>query len=171
MTFNPGFKISVPGRPPAKSNSYRIVRVGSFSKLVATAEVKHYEATLAEICRKQLEKMEVDTPLYPKLTSVEMVVIWHRADRRRKDLDNISKSIKDGITMGGVWADDTQVSTLVLRSTYDALEVGEEWVDIYLRSIPNPLGMIKSLSRSKKKSNISCISDVDVALSALDQVL
>ncbi len=149
-----GFKLIIPGRPPAKSNSYRIVHIKGFSKLVPTAAVKAYEASVIIIAEKFISTTGHTVPVIPNPTLIEVVMIWHRADHRRKDLDNISKSIKDGLTKGGIWTDDSQVATLVLTYIFDASGVTNEWVDVYVRPI----------------KSLSCTSDVEPVLSVSDQV-
>lgn len=36
-------------------------------------------------------------------------------DRRRRDLDNISKGLLDALTAAGIWQDDSQIDLLTLR--------------------------------------------------------
>jgi Holliday junction resolvase RusA-like endonuclease len=166
MTFlNPiSFKFTIPGRPPAKSNSYRIVRIGKFSKLVPTALVVAYEKTVEDISKEQVELFKLQTPLIPE-GEIAVSLIWHKGDKRRKDLDNIAKAIKDGMTTGGIWSDDSQVTSLFLRSVIDAPSVYEEWVDVYVAQIPSiiSLNLTKKSKKSKKrKSDISNAPDAQL---------
>lgn len=157
-------KLSIPGRPPAKSNSYRIITIKGISRLVPTKEIKEYENSIIKISEKYLKDSKVLAPLIPSPEQIEVAIIWHRADYRRKDLDNITKSIKDGLTKGGIWSDDSQVVRLLLTSIFDAGEVKEEWVDIYIR----PTGTFpkKKSPASKKQSKELCTLDVVNAQSA-----
>lgn len=152
------FKLRIPGRPPAKSNSYRIITIKGIPRLVPTKAIKEYEASIIDISTKYLKSIQCVKPLIPSPEEIEVALIWHRADYRRKDLDNITKSIKDGLTKGGIWSDDSQVVRLLLTSVFDTDGVENEWVDIYIRSIgTNPS---KKKKASKKPSKKSCISDV-----------
>lgn len=145
------FKFSIPGRPPAKSNSYRIVRIGRFSKLVPTAAVVAYEKSVEDLSKEQVNFYGITTPLIPE-GEIEVCLIWHKGDKRRKDLDNIAKAIKDGMTTGGIWSDDSQVTSLFLRSVIDAPSVKEEWVDVYVNQIPLNDCSISMKSKKLKKS-------------------
>jgi len=159
------FKFVLPGRPPAKSNSYRIIRVGSFSRLAPTAEVKAYEERVVQISEKQVNLLGGVKPFIDAPNEVELFLTWHRADKRRKDIDNIAKAIKDGMTKGGIWKDDSQVTSLHIRSVNDALTVETEWVDVIVCQIPSTSSSSQKVSKKKTKKKESVILNVqDVPL-------
>lgn len=117
MIVEHGIRLVFDGVPPAKSNSYRIVRNGSFCRVTPTAQVKDYEQMVADISAKTVSAFG-HSVLYPAPTLVEVSIVWYRNNKRRADLDNIAKSIHDGLTQGHVWDDDRQVVTLQLTQRY-----------------------------------------------------
>lgn len=123
-----GLALTVPGRPPAKANNYRIVRIGRYHRLVPTPEVTAYEQLVALKAREAAGERPL--PLF--LGRVEVAIVWHRGDNRRKDIDNIGKAIMDGLTKGGVWRDDSQVEHLHKLTVRDAPGAAAEWVEIYV---------------------------------------
>jgi Holliday junction resolvase RusA-like endonuclease len=80
---------------------------------------------------------------------IRLTVIWHRLyhDGRRRDLDNTMKAIKDGITNGGLWSDDSQVSEIIQQMRYDAEE--NEWIEMWIQ--PDPLQPFPRKKRRSKK--------------------
>lgn len=46
---------------------------------------------------------------------VSVDIVAYMPDRRRRDLDNILKSLLDSLTHAGVWDDDDQVHDLRIR--------------------------------------------------------
>lgn len=135
MKMNSGIKLVVPGKPPAKSNSYRIVRAGRYSKLVPTVAVVDYETLVATIARAAFVDLDC-LVLYPKPLTIDLGIVWHRADKRRSDLDNIAKAIIDGLTKGLIWDDDSQVQNIGLVMTFDAKD--QDFIDIYIAPHEEP---------------------------------
>ena len=134
MTTKPGIKLVIPGRPPAKSNRYRIVRVRGFPRLALHADVAGYEQLVCDICQRALRFRADTLPYFPVPEMVELVLIWHRSgkSKARKDLDNILKSIEDGLTAGGMWTDDHQVTLILLEAVFDTSSISEEWVEVWV---------------------------------------
>lgn len=145
-----GLYLRIPGRPPAKSNSYRAIQGKNFAHMVKSAEVTAYEELIATISKQSLLQLPPPEVFIPKPQAVELIAVWHRADYRRKDLENIGKAITDGLTKGRMWSDDVQVITLLLKAEFDALEVATEWVDLYIRPLP------LMLVAPKKKRSCTC---------------
>ncbi len=60
--------------------------------------------------------MDILVPAFQEFDSYEgPLSVWvevHLPDRRRRDLDNISKALLDAITHSGVWKDDSQIVDL-----------------------------------------------------------
>lgn len=44
--------------------------------------------------------------------ALDMTVGFYLGDRRRKDVDNLLKTVLDGLTKGSAWSDDSQVRLL-----------------------------------------------------------
>lgn len=138
--MNSGIAFDIPGRPVAKSNNYQIIRIKGFTKIVPTKDVKQYQQTVAESCPK--------FPTYEEKLCV--LITWHRGDKRRKDLDNIAKAIKDGITDAQLWSDDSQVVQLFLQSVSDVKGAENEWVRVHILPMINELCI----------SNAPCVPNV-----------
>lgn len=142
--------LKVAGRVPSKSNTYRIVgRKGGRGRLAKDDAVAAYEQMIAFQCRNSAA--DLPRPLFPLDVKLELWLVWHRTvhDGRRRDLDNIYKAVKDGLTLGGVWADDSQVTTHYATVRYDAEEEEGEWLDIVIQpdeQSPRPT------RRSRRKS-------------------
>lgn len=60
---------------------------------------------------KILRLVRVDAPLKGRLA---VSIIAHMPDRRKRDLDNLTKGIFDGLTHAGLWADDSQIDVLTI---------------------------------------------------------
>lgn len=129
MTARAWIKFIIPGKPPAKSNNYRIIRIGRFSKLMPTKEVVDYEAQVAIIAKNVGYVLQME-PIYPDPIPVEMTIIWHRSNKRRADLDNIAKAINDGLTKGCVWEDDRQVVSMHMEMLFE--KIPEDFVEVYV---------------------------------------
>lgn len=52
---------------------------------------------------------KIDEPIKER---VSVRIFAHMPDNRRRDLDNINKSLLDSITHAGVWLDDSQIDEL-----------------------------------------------------------
>lgn len=143
-----GIVVTVPGRPPAKANSYRIVRVGRYPKIAPSPEVVAYEALVADRAR-EASGFCAD-PLFTG--KVELVIVWHRGDNRRKDIDNIGKAIMDGLTKSGIWNDDSQVEHLHKLTVRDAEDAQHEWVDIYVVPMTKPASCGSAAAGAKSSS-------------------
>jgi Holliday junction resolvase RusA-like endonuclease len=125
--------LRVAGRVPSKSNSYRIVRRGSGSRLVRDEDVVAYE-TMVSLAARQVTGGAIVFPT----GKLALRMIWHRwrHDGRRRDLDNIYKAVMDGLTGGGLWTDDSQVTTHYTTTRFDADREEDEWLDIIVQFDP-----------------------------------
>lgn len=56
---------------------------------------------------------KINTPMISGPLAVDIEVFF--PDRRRRDLDNILKSLLDSMTHAGVWEDDSQIEDLRIR--------------------------------------------------------
>lgn len=46
---------------------------------------------------------------------IAVMVVAVMPDKRKRDLDNLCKSLFDAMTHAGVWQDDSQINTLLIR--------------------------------------------------------
>lgn len=65
---------------------------------------------------------------------IQLVIAANYKDKRRRDLDNITKTVMDSLTRAGVWADDSQVDVLMVSREIGA---GEDRVSITVQEIHN----------------------------------
>lgn len=144
--------LSLVGHVPAKSNNYEAVSLfakggGRRCGLRKRPEIVDFEQRLTE----QAEELVTQLGKTPYPTErVELQVIWHRLyhDGRRRDLDNIMKSIKDALTNGKIWTDDSQVSHIDQQMLYDAEE--NEWIELIIQLDP-----LQPVPRKKRKTRTS----------------
>ena len=110
--------------PPSGNHMWKHTRAGIH---YLTPEARKYYADVAEIFLLSRQKgvgagkLHVEIDVYPP-------------DRRRRDLDNLCKTIFDGCTKAGVWQDDTQIHKLIVEKM-DAVEHGR--VSVRVTTISN----------------------------------
>lgn len=85
--------------PPTGNKAVRHTRQGHH---YATDEVKHYQAMVRHIVR-------AEGVLRPYIGPVAVVMEWAPPDRRKRDFDNVWKTLGDALTKAGIWLDDSQV--------------------------------------------------------------
>jgi Holliday junction resolvase RusA-like endonuclease len=90
--------VVVEGRPVGKQRP-RVGRTGTYTP----RETVQYEERIAWTVKGKYPGLRVDKD-HPWCLAVTVVL----GDRRRRDLDNIVKSVMDGLN-GVVWGDDDQV--------------------------------------------------------------
>lgn len=94
--------------PPSVNTYYRHIRSGKLAgrTLISENGRKYREYVKASVhVDKPLEgMMDVDITLYPP-------------DNRRRDIDNVLKSLLDSLTHAGVWVDDSQIKRLSIEMT------------------------------------------------------
>lgn len=109
----------VPGRPVAKQ-SFRFARTGGYT----AANVKDWQTLVMTHARQHF------TSLTPVVSFVRVDMEFYLPDRRRVDLDNLSKAVLDGLK-GVIFADDSQVVTLHLEKFYGSQNPGVDVVVNY----------------------------------------
>jgi Holliday junction resolvase RusA-like endonuclease len=147
----PELYLSVPGRPPAKANSYKVGQRrrkggGTYPTLLKDDGVARYEAALGWIAKAALGRLGLETPAISAGYEVEVWVVWHRGDTnadRHKDVDGVLKAVLDSLNKI-VWKDDSQISDLHARRVHDAASVEDEWVELIVAAEP---------ARSSPKTN------------------
>jgi crossover junction endodeoxyribonuclease RusA len=107
--------------PPSVNAMYANVR----GRRVKTKEAKKYEKNVSQIC------------LYNRVNrmfegAIKVSIDAYPPDRRRRDIDNILKSLLDSIQSGGVYKDDSQIIELSIRKNPPA-ENG--YVNIFIEEI------------------------------------
>lgn len=91
--------------PPSGNHMWKHTRAGTH---YLTDTAKRYYADVAEVFLLSHQKgvltgkLHVEIDVYPP-------------DRRRRDLDNLCKTLFDGCTKAGVWEDDSQIHKLVVE--------------------------------------------------------
>jgi Holliday junction resolvase RusA-like endonuclease len=96
-------KFFVPGKAIPKQ-SYRAVKGGGYTD----PKVKAWQETISWNARDAVHMQEWYTG------DLEVSLLFVLPDNRRKDLDNLSKAVLDGMN-GIVYADDKQITRLVLE--------------------------------------------------------
>lgn len=102
------FSSRLDGEPIAKSRA----RVGRGGRIYTPGRTADAERDIA--ARLQASRV-------PEFRgNIAVAAIFYRSNRHRIDLDNLLKTLLDGITKSGrVWADDDQVTALIGRLEYD----------------------------------------------------
>jgi len=105
-------KVDVPGEPVAKQRP----RVGAHGSVYTPRETKAFERTVALIAKVKLPRYKAEDRLVVDLTFY--------CSSQAKDLDNMCKSVLDGLQKAGIFKNDSQVMELHARKIRTA--PGEE---------------------------------------------
>ena len=97
----------VPGTPRPKQ-SYRAKKGGGYTH----PRIKAWQDAVGWAAREHMQGAE------PLVGNVQVDLIFHVPDKRKRDLDNLSKAVLDGCN-GIVWDDDQQVTRLYLEKDID----------------------------------------------------
>lgn len=89
--------------PPTGNHAVRHGRFGHY----ATKEAKAYRTITAALCRPH-------RPKKPLAGQIKVLAIFFPPDRRRRDMDNVWKTLSDALTLAGIWKDDCQIAELTL---------------------------------------------------------
>lgn len=106
--------------PPTANHLHAVVR----GRKVLSKVGRQYYETVAQL---------VDDMKLTQRLRVEIEAVM--PDRRRRDLDNVSKAACDSLTYAGVWNDDGQIDDLRIYRTGEVSAPGHLWVRIW------PLGI------------------------------
>ncbi len=106
--------ISLP-HPPSVNHYWR--HVGA--KVLVSREGREYRKRVAALL---LGTKPIEGPL-------SVVVAIHPPDRRRRDLDNVLKSLLDALQHGGAYSDDSQIARLLIERR-DVVKYGKAVVEI-----------------------------------------
>ena len=91
--------------PPSVNHVWR--RVGS--KTILSADGRKYREVVGQHCLMR----RIAGARIPGRLSVRILV--NPPDRRRRDIDNLTKVPLDALTHAGVWDDDSQIDELYIR--------------------------------------------------------
>jgi crossover junction endodeoxyribonuclease RusA len=83
------------------------VRMGR-GRFYRTREKKGFNAEVAWVVKQAKADLKLTSPI-----SVEFDL--YPPDNRRRDMDNVVKTLQDALTEAGVWVDDHQINHLTVR--------------------------------------------------------
>lgn len=96
------FSIELP-YPPSVNHYWR--RVGA--RTLISKEGRRFRRRVLAILSAR--------PIEPMTGSLSVRVVAHPPDRRRRDLDNITKALLDALEHGGIYEDDSQIDRLAIE--------------------------------------------------------
>ena len=84
-----------------------------------------YRGAVILLCRAEMRQQQIE-----RMTGrLRVEIIAHPPDRRKRDLDNVLKSLLDSLQHAGVYEDDTQIDDLrIVRRVRDPKKKG--WIEI-----------------------------------------
>lgn len=95
--------------PPTVNHYWRHIVIGRSVRAVISAQGRQYKAVCSAMARRQWAGREtLACPLAVEIT-------FYPPDRRKRDLDNLPKSLFDSLTDAGVWKDDSLIQDLRTR--------------------------------------------------------
>ena len=109
----PIFEVALPW-PPTVNTYWRHKVTGRLATVYVSAAGKAY--------RKAVNKLVMEAAMVQQYLKqagpLRVVIEAFPPDRRKRDLDNVLKSLLDSLTHAGVWEDDSQIEDLrIYRST------------------------------------------------------
>ena len=119
----PIFEVTLPW-PPTVNLYWRHKVTGRLATVYISAEGKAYRQAVNDLVMEAAMVQRYLKAVGP----VRVVIEAFPPDRRKRDLDNILKSLLDALTHAGVWEDDSQIQDLRI---YKATIAGMVKVRIY----------------------------------------
>ena len=124
-TLIPIFEVTLPW-PPTINTYWRHKVVGRLATV--------YVSGVGKIYRKAVNNLVMEAAMVQRYLKqagpLRVVIEAFPPDRRKRDLDNILKSLLDSLTHAGVWEDDSQIEDLRI---YKATIAGMVKVRVYAR--------------------------------------
>ena len=114
----------VGGEPRAKQ-SFRYSKTGGFTP----ARVKVWQGEVGWQALMAIRAINRSDPI-PKSATIRVTLDFHLGNKRRIDLDNLSKAVLDGLN-GIVWVDDQQVTQLTITKSASSKKPGVQ-VCVYI---------------------------------------
>lgn len=127
------------GNPVPKGRP-RFSKVGGFVRSYTPKKTSDYEAQVKAIAQQAMTREPLETPLaaflyfrlpipksYPK-KRIAACLAGSERPIKKPDLDNLAKSVLDGLN-GVVWADDSQIVSLHVTKVY----ASAPGVDVHIR--------------------------------------
>ncbi len=95
--------------PPTVNHYWQSVVRGRRVWVRVSDEGNAYRSVVGDIVRQTFPGLT-----QPILSRLSVYIVASPPDRRRRDLDNILKSLLDALTASGVWGDDSQIDSLYI---------------------------------------------------------
>lgn len=135
------YALRLEGKIPAKSNGYRAVTRklrggGTRTFFIKSDEVIAFEQYVATTLQNARVLNHWPEILFPAQETIQVTLVWHVGNMRPRDLDNIWKALLDGLTIGGMCANDRQMTSQIARLRFDAPTENEEWLEILIERDP-----------------------------------
>lgn len=92
--------------PPSLNTYWRSVR----GRVLISAKGRSYRTLVAQAI--MLARKSGDAAAWPILDRLAVRIDASPPDRRKRDLDNVTKALLDALTHAGVWLDDSQIDDL-----------------------------------------------------------
>ena len=103
MSDKPGMlELTLPW-PPTVNSYYRNIS----GKTLISSKGREYRKAVADQVLTQHGALQLQSRL-------AVSIVAHVPDKRRRDLDNLLKSVLDALTHAGVWLDDSQIDSLAI---------------------------------------------------------
>jgi len=91
--------------PPSVNHYWRHVVMGRSARTLISKPGREYRERIGVECMAQ----GIRQPMAGRL---DVRIVLHPPDRRRRDLDNVLKSLLDAMEHGGVYGDDSQIDRI-----------------------------------------------------------
>ena len=96
--------------PPSTNQLYRSVTVAGRPRVLLSKAARDYHSLVRR--RAMLDKW----PAFSDMDRLEVIIHAMPPDRRKRDLDNLLKTVLDALVKGGLVPDDSQIDRLsILR--------------------------------------------------------
>jgi len=120
------FKIFIPGRPPSKKNTKKVVRRHGHTLVIYSKKFREWEALALPLLRRaQAGKKTIDQPL-------EISLRFHFKNHAAEaDVSNLVEAPQDALTKAGVISDDKIIQVVRAEKIFD----GTEGTDIELYEV------------------------------------